>query len=406
MHRFVSLYEAQAFVRDVVDRPILSSTELISDGVQLTSTTVDMGAGRFTNSYDLAFDGTVQPEVIAFDNLTSVYEFISRAEPRPYTAATGGGFFYLADHASSSPRQLALNLSISRGNLRSLPVVDRESVIVGPRGLEVHHLAALGSLTLNGHELDWSGSLTAYDTAIKLYSNGNAAIDHQEHEATGSHRVLNEKSRYTPIISGDDFVDVGFVGRGGGSFISADSNVLGGVDIFAHDFVLRCPQRYVESTSEVEIHSIGGMALSQFKGGAFSAGPLLNAETFHDHPINYDLSLGSRPPFADVYLARTALYRTDDGLTHIRLFDGRPGSLDFTGVTPTEAVSQITSDTEGQVEWGCFLDPGQTAKLCVNYPEHIESYGNQHYLRWPTGINPDFLWAPKIGRPVANMIAL
>jgi hypothetical protein len=321
-----------------------------------------------------------------------------------YSVASSGGFFYLADYCSSAPRQLALNLSISRGNLRSLPVADRESVVAGRNSLEVRSLVALGTLSLNGHDLDWSGSLTDYDTEVKVYSNGNAQIDHQRHPVTGTSRVLNESSKYTPINTDDSFMDVGFIGRGGNNFIGVVGSTEGGVDIFAHDFVLRCPQKYIKGNSELEVHTIGGVALSRFESGAFSAGPALNIANFENHPVNRDRSLGSKPPFANVHLARTVLYKSDDGLTHIRLFDGRPESDTFTGVSPSEAVSHALS--EGAIEWGCFLDPGQTAKLCVNDFSGVKSYGNRHYMRWPNEDNPDFLWVPDAGRPVANVIAL
>jgi hypothetical protein len=405
MQRFNSLDEAQAFIGEVVDKPTSNSTEFIRPGISLTKSSIDIGDNKFTNSYDLAFNGdNLQTEIVAFDTLTSTHDFISNTNLGQYIAATSGGFFYLADKTSGVPRQLALNLSISRGNLRSLPVADRESVIAGHHSLEVRSLVALGSLSINGHELDWSGSLTDYDTELKVYSNGNVVIKHQQDTTTGNTRVLYEDSRYTPVIGGDDMIDIGFIGRGANNFIGVKGSTAGGVDIFAHDFVLRCPQRYVEGNSELEIHTIGGIALSRFKGGAFSAGPALNISNFHNHSINQDLSLGSHPPFLDMRLARTVLYKAENGLTHIRLFDGRPGSHIFPGLTPTEAASHIMS--EGEVEWGCFLDPGQTAKLCINGAQRLESYGNRHYVRWPDDTTPDFLWVPEIGRPVANVIAL
>jgi hypothetical protein len=403
MERFTSLSEAQAFISAEVDKPVAASTEAIKPGISLSKSSIDMGDGRFTNSYDLAFpSNNLQAEIVAFDTLISTYDFMH--DSPQYTAATSGGFFYLADRASGSPRQLALNLSISRGHLRSLPVTDRESVVVEHDSIEVRTLVALGSLSLNGHELDWSGSLTDYDTEVKVYSNGNAVIRHEADPVTGSTRVLDESSRYTPRLKRDDTIDIGFIGRGANSFIGVNENATGGVDIFAHDFVLRCPRRYIEGTSELEVHTIGGIALSRFEGGAFSAGPMLNVADFHNHPINHDMSLGSRPPFMDSRLARTVLYKTEDDLTHIRLFDGRPGSSTFPGVTPSETVSHIMSEQE--IEWGCFLDPGQTAKLCVNYGQQFESYGNRHYVYWPSESNPSFLWVPETGRPVANVLAL
>lgn len=405
MHRFESFNDARTFVSSHVDIPVPTGREIIRPGISLTKDTLDLGSGNFTNSYDLTFNGDdLQTEIIAFDRLTSVYDFLANASPRNYTAAAGGGFFYLADKASGSPRQLALNLSISQGHLRSIPVADREAVIAGQSTLEVRSLVALGSLSVNGNPLDWSGSLTDYDTEVKLYGNGNTVINHLHDPLTGTTRTLDEHSRYTPPISDSDHTDVGFIGRGGNNFIGVGGSTLGGLDIFAHDFVLRCPNKYIAGNTEVEIHTIGGVALSRFEGGAFSAGPALNIADFHNHPVNNDASLGSKPPFSDIRLARSVLYKSEDDLTHIRLFDGRPGSQTFSGITPKEVVDHILS--EGEIVWGCFLDPGQTAKLCVARDDHLESYGNSHYMRWPDENNTDFLWVPEIGRPIANVIAL
>jgi hypothetical protein len=405
MQRFHTFEEAQSFISSAVDSPVSTSTVIIQPGVSLTRSTIEMEDDRFTNSYDLTFNGNDhQAEIVAFDALTSVYDFMTESDNHNYHAAAAGGFFYLADKASGSPRQLALNLSISRGHVRSLPVSDRESVIAGHNNLEVRFLVSLGSLSLNGRELDWSGSLTDYDTELKVFSNGNAKINREQDPITGSARVLDDSSRYTPVIGHDDYIDVGFIGRDRNNFIGVSGSTTGGVDIFAHDFVLRCPQSYIEGNSELEIHTIGGLALSRFEGGAFSAGPALNIADFHNHPINRDKSLGNRPPFLETRLARTVLYKSDDDLTHIRLFDGRPGSQTFSGMTPNETVTQLLS--EKGVEWGCFLDPGQTAKLCIRSEDQIEEYGNRHYLRWPNEANSDFLWVPESGRPVANVIAI
>ena len=74
----------------------------------------------------------------------------------------------------------------------------------------------------------------------------------------------------------------------------------------------------------MRVLSLGGMALDGSLRGALSVGPLLETEYFAAHPINKDLSLGGKPPFLDVPLARTVLYGTADEKVHIQLFDGRP----------------------------------------------------------------------------------
>lgn len=404
MEAFDTLDEAKAFVRDRVDRPIVAGAETLANGAIFNQFVIDKDDGQFVNVYDLIFDGNdFSPEIISFDTLTGVHQFLSDTSEQ-YSLATGGGFFYLADRGSAKPKQLALNLSICQGSLRSLPVSDRETVIAGRNGLETRILYAMGILSINGEELDYSGSLTDYDTTAKIYSNGNAVIHHVDDEATGTHRVLDEESRYTPPIRENGLMDVGFIGRGGNNFIGVSGSKEGGVDIFAHDFIVRCEERYFQGNSELTINTIGGMALDRFVGGAFSAGPNINAADFSSHPVNSDPSLGDRPPFMDVTMARTVLYKDEVGKTHIRLFDGRPGSNIFPGVSPSEAVSQILS--ESAIQWGCFLDPGQTAKICVKSDSGVNSYGNAHYLHWPTEKNPKYVWAPHNGRFIASLIAL
>lgn len=405
MQRFDSRGAAEAFVRDVVDQPVTYSSEVIKPGISFSRSTIDLGGSTFTNSYDLVFNAAdQQTEIVAFDALTSVYDFTANPAHRRFAAAAGGGFFYLIDQGSGQPRHPSLNLSISRGNVQSLPVTDRESVIAGHNNLEVRHLIALGSLSLDRVDLDWSGSLTDYDTPLKVYGNGNTVIRHQSDPMTGSARLLDETSRYTPAIDVEDIVDVGFVGREGNNFIGVHASTTGGVDIFAHDFVLRSPQKYIGHNPELVLNTIGGFALSRFEGGAISAGPDLKLSDFDTHPVNRDLSLGSRPPFIDTPLARAVIYRTEDDLTHIRVFDGRPGSPVFPGITPGQAALLVRA--EGEIEWGCFLDSGQTAKIGIRRGDQVASYGNRHYMRWPNEENPDFLWVPEVGRPVGNVIAI
>ncbi|HSX43307.1 MAG TPA: hypothetical protein VLF59_04430 [Candidatus Saccharimonadales bacterium] len=404
MRTFESAAAAEAFISEVIDQPLVSAVQEPQPGITLAQSVMEKPAGAFANVYDLSFvDEDVRPEIIAFGGLNSTHKFLSQGGRR-YNVATSGGFFYLADIGSSTPRQRPLNLSVSEGELLSLPVVDRYAVIAGSDDLTARKLAALGMLDLNGRSIMWSGSLTDYDTEAKVYGNGNVVINHQNDALTGTQRVLDESSRYTPPIEQEGYKDVGFISRGDNEFVGVGGSNDGGVDIFAHDFVVRCPEKYFQGVSVLTVQTIGGISLERFTGGAFSAGPALNTADFSNDPVNLDRSLGGRPPFADVAMARTVLFRDAEGYTHIRLFDGRPGSPVFPGVTPDEAVQQIVAGHD--IVWGCFLDPGQTAKLSVREDAGVMSYGNRHYMRWPSPANPNFIWTPELGRLVANVIVL
>jgi hypothetical protein len=403
MNSFETAAEAQAFVRDRVDTHIPGQRKSIENRLQFQASTVDLGDGRFTNVYDVSYRaGEMSPTIHVHDQLTSVYGLLGTSDA--YKAATGGGFFFLADRMSGTPRQLALNLSMTNGIVRSLPVVDRETVILKSHALSAAFVQSLGLLSINGEELSWSGSLTDHETDAKVYGNGNTHITHEQNEATGKMRVLDERSRFTPAMQPGEMVDIGFVARGDGSFAGIHSSREGNLDIFPHDFVLRCPERFQIADPVLNLRTIDSLALDSGLQGALSVGPMLETADFTEHPVNKDASLGGMPPFVERPLARIALYESEDNMVHLRLFDGRPGSETFTGVTPSEAVKLVEAD--GSVVWGCFLDPGQTAKLCVRTPDGTVSLGNTHYLKWATNPGDKYIWTPEVGRPTASAITL
>jgi len=404
MSSFETDREAKNFIREQIDVPVSETVESLGDGVVLHIFSQELNEGVFTNVYDLSFPaGRLRPSIDLQDKLVSVFDY-ARAHP-DIRVATGGGFFFLADRSSGAPRQLGLNLALSNGRIHNFPVVDREAIVVDNERLGARHIQALGTLGISGTELSWSGSLTQHETDVKIFANGNGVITHMRNDVTGSVRVLDEHSRYTPPIDAEDMVDIGFIHRDDGVFVGVSGSRRGGMDIFTHDVVLRSHERHVHGElPKMQVHTLGEKAVDSALQGAISAGPMLDTENFTEHPINSDKSLGSKPPFLDIPLARTVLYETDNGVVHIRLFDGRPGSPIFPGIAPDQAAKAIKEETD--VAWGCFLDPGQTAKLIIQGDEDIASYGNRHYLKWPQLPGERFIWVPKTGRPTASIIAL
>lgn len=269
------------------------------------------------------------------------------------------------------------------------------------------HVRAVGLLALNGTALTWAGSRTGRTADCYAYGNGNAVISHREDPVTETARVLDETSRLTPPMPpGQAMADIGFTAAGDGGFRAVAVSRSGGMDIFSHDIVLRCPAGCVTPgrPGEMRILQVGCLRGDDLPDSAVSAGPSLQCPDFTAHPVNRDPSLGSRPPFADRRMARMALYGDRENQVHLRLFDGRPGSAAFPGVTPSEARDAIAADTG--YRWGCFLDSGQTAKLWVSGEDGPASYGNRHYLRWPEDTAGTFGWVPDEGRPVASFIPL
>jgi hypothetical protein len=402
-HSFETAQEAQVYIRDQVDTPV-DRKEVLNDKLDLRAYAHGLPSGGFTNIYDISYRPDVASAICVSDELRSVY---SHAQENPRNVATvSGGFFFLADQCEKLPRQLALNLAIADGRVRSLPVVDREAVITTNGRLSTSKILAWGELSINGVIRSWAGSKTDHEADCTVYGNGNSVIAHQRHESTGSVRVHETSSRYTPVTEDKDLVDIGFLAQPDGSFMSAGLKGGGGLDIFGYDVVLRGNRAVLPAGKalNMKVRNVGSLVIDRSLQGAFSAGPLLSESNFEQHAINSDSSLGSVGPFLERPLARTALYETDDGVVHVRLFDGRPGSETFPGVTPSEAVAMIREDNF--VTWGCFLDPGQTAKLNVRHDEGVTSYGNRHYLKWATKPGERFDWVPELGRPVATMIAI
>ena len=103
-------------------------------------------------------------------------------------------------------------------------------------------------------------------------------------------------------------------------------------------------------------------------------------------------------------MARSVIYKDKVGLIHLRVFDGAPRTNSFQGLAPLEVAKLIPPDA---VQWAYHLDPGQSSKLATRPAEgKVESFGNNHYLRWPKNVNQTFLWNGLNGRPVASAITI
>lgn len=402
MYSFKTREQAVDFVSSRIDRPVQEATDKFSDGLLLHSSAIDLGDGAFTNMYDLSYPvNSINPSIDLHDTLKSVVEH-SHDHPE-LSAVSSGAFFFLADQADATPLHSSLNLALSNKQVYGLPVVDREALLLTGNRLTAEYVQSLGAISVNGTELSWSGSLTNHDTDVKIYGNGNCVIRHEPNDVTGLVRALDETSHYTPPMQESGLVDIGFRRRDG-IFIAHEMSHTGSMDIFRNDIVMRLNERHThKQRSKARVISLGDRAVDGSLRSGISVGPLLRPQNFNAHPINQDRSLGDKPPFTELPMARSALFETDDGRIHIRIFDGRPGSLHFPGVTPSKALELVCSDST--LVWGCFLDPGQSAKLAVRENSLVHTYGNAHYLRWPTHPDEDFVWEPDRGRPTANAIS-
>lgn len=404
---FSSPREAAAFMQTEIDRPVPEQVTQLGEGIELRATTRPLDEQGFTNVYDIACEAGAATARIHISDRPIEPRTTEQAEGALVT--TSAGFFFLADKASGLPRQASLNLAINDGQIVSLPVVDREAVMTRDGVLSADHIRAEGEFAINGDSVTWAGSRTGRDAECYVYGNGNAVITHEKDPATGTSRVLDEASRLTPAIPEGErgrLIDVGFMAAEDGSFRSGTTSETGGLDIFSHDIVARCPAERIDPDREnrLDVLRIGSIRGDDLPESAVSVGPSLDTEDFAAHPVNHDPSLGSQPPFTERRMARLVLYEDLDNKTHLRLFDGRPGSPDFRGVTPSEARDAVAADTG--YRWGCFLDPGQTAKIWVDEHGTATSYGNRHYLRWPQNDKDKFTWVPDKGRPITSFITI
>ncbi len=403
-HRFATIAEAEACMREIVDRPIPRQMVVAEDRLTFTSFTHILPQGRFTNIYDISFDPrAVTANIHIGDELEGVYEYIERTPT--LIAATSGPFFCHIDQNEGVPHQPVLNLAIANGQVKSLPVVDREAVLCMNNTLVAKPVQAVGIVSFGGTELTWAGSSAGHDADCVIFGNGNLVVERVACEINKSKRIIASASRYTPVFTRRDMVDVGFIPHPAGGFVADSVSDQGGMDICRYAFIGRLPKRYIPRNPGARLHvlSIDDMIPGRDILGGFTTGPMLNAD-FATHPIHQDRSLGPLSPLTEYPAARMVLYETTKGRVHIRIFDGRPGSEIFQGVTPTEALSLVHA--EGSIRWGCFLDGGHTARTCIRQDKDVKGYGNAHYLTLPSNNNHSYTWAGKRGRPTAGIIAL
>lgn len=388
-----------------VDRPVATQVSEIRGTIKLRTWAHTVGEAMFCNVYDITWEpGSATARV---DISTRPVDGQAAGHSAGALVTAPAGFFFLADRCSGLPRQSSLNLAISGGQIRSLPVTDREAVLSRRSTLSAGYVRARGLLVLDGTTLTWAGSRAPRSADCYVYGNGNAVICHQSDPVTGALRVLDEASRLTPPIAADGtMTDIGFMSMADGGFRAVATSPSGGMDIFTHDLVLRCPADFTRPRcpNRAEILEIDWLRCNDLPDAAVSAGPSLDCPDFTAHPVNHDGSLGSRPPFTGRRMARMVLFADSQNRVHLRLFDGRPQSRAFPGVTPAEARETIARDTA--YRWGCFLDPGQTAKLWVHGENGMTSYGSRHYLRWPDNPAGGFAWVPDAGRAVSSFITV
>ncbi|MCS7480502.1 hypothetical protein ACFFQW_33570 [Umezawaea endophytica] len=397
MRRFDTPADAAAHLGPLLDRPVPTTSATLAPGITFHAESLALGS-TFTNSYTATWHAPARADVLVTEPPVSTADHARRTGD---VVTTTAGFFFLADRCRHRPRTLSLNLAIRAGRVLSVPVATQDALVSRDGVLSVVEVPARGELSLSGQRLRWAGSRTAFDADCLVYGNANCAIQHQPDERTGKVRVFQEESRLTPPITDDRWTDLGFHATPDGRFAAVTREDTGRVDVFAHDVVVRCPRS--AAGTRLDVHTIGPLTPGD-QQGAISVGPSLAHPDPVTHPLNDDRSLGSYPLLRDRASTRLVFYETGDGARHLRLFDGRPGSTTFPGLTLEQTLTAVRA--AGDVVSGCLLDSGNTSKLTVLRDGLLTSHGNRHYLRWPPPGETGYTWTPDHGRPVASLIAL
>jgi hypothetical protein len=378
----------------------------ISPGIQLEKGSIVLDSiGSFVNYYDISIessDKNVTIDLFSVDTPLHLKRILQNDED--IIAITNGGYFYLADESDYHPKNANYQLNIRNGEICSLPVADRPFLFIKDGEIHVKEIAAHGTLTVDGVPFYWKGSKSNSEASVVLYTSASSVIKQVSSLSTGSKRVSVPVQ--TPNSQG--VVDVVIVKDSNNIFI-VDKILNAGEGIVQENVgILQMPaHNVVKKGSIIKIADIDGLDLSSISSG-FCIG--LNVFYFlehNDHEINHDLSLGDNQPLGQNRIARNVVYKDLDNKIHTRLFDGVPGSVVCSGITPKEVASIFEKLS---VEWAYHLDGGQSAKLVtrekhgVDLGKEFKSYGNKHYVRWPKNDSHPFLWDPDGGRKVPSGI--
>ena len=434
-----------ADIRDAIRNPenfakrIESSDVEISDGVSLSSRSVELGEGAFTNVYDLSFDNTdpaLNARIITrqhplYAHRLFVNELSNLSSTDRPVACINGAFFFLQDEQlKKTPKEIIYNLNIRDGKVLGLPAVDRPALIVNKEGhINASELEASGIIMIGEKEVGWIGGekiahkkqnqekgvSTKYNTV--LFNSACCTIEYENPEDKTSLRKLRQDLNQTP--KGDEVIDIVVSADEQGNLSVSSINPGGGTDFFDGNFILQ--MKKVESEGiqvgdEVNPKTIGRLNLNEVKS-AMTTGPSVGHFLGHsDHEINCDPSLGSFPPFAaNMRYARSVMYEDKKGYIHMVVFDAVPRSKDMKGVTPYETAKNIPED----VKWSVFLDGGQSSRVTFETIDSetgnpkIDARGNKQYVRLhkrdkksqTVGADDQFLWTTR-GRPLSSIVAL
>jgi len=399
--------------QEMFAEPVLDKIEEITDGVIFEQKNIVLDdIGSYTNSYRVVCRENA-PNIIYDIETTEKPVHLKRwlVNDSDTICAINGGFFLLVDEKPETiPVEMSLGTIIRNGILRGVQSHDRPVLWMNEEGyLNVNEINSHGQVNIGNKTHSWTGInsnlIHENEADTYLFSSDCCIVEHDYSEQTGTIRTINREKSITPIhgdkvdlvckINGDYFI-VAEINEGGGTFvIDGDFILQGHKSEFNH---VKIGDQVDINYSDLDIKTINN---------AITIGPsIFDFENEKEHPINNDKSLGEKPPFVEERMARSVIYKTNAGELIFELFDGAPKTELFKGISPKEVYNFLTEEN-ADIEWGYFLDPGQSARLAVRHSDgSVVGYGNQHYIRWPKSSDQPFIWSGEHGRSIPSAVTI
>ncbi|MEU0545077.1 hypothetical protein ABZ319_34910 [Nocardia sp. NPDC005978] len=392
--------DVQSLARD--QSPFAVRTETVevelAAGVTFRAAPVELGAGRFSNMFELCIDNSTA--WICAESDIEGFFLKDLLRDNADIAAVTGAFSFSSDYPDYRPPEPCFDLCVRQGVVVSLPTSNKPAYVSTTRGARIGTVPANGLVEAAGRIFRWAGSKTVADPDVWIRAGGvvvfgasNCRIDYAMAARTGFVRHVDSAENVTPADSG--CVDCAVVVRDGTHRI-AQVRAGGGLDYFSGNYVLRADRSWesvLTPGTAIQILTIGELDVPDLISG-LSIGPSVGSAARGDCE-GYDESLGVSP-FRDARYARSFLY-SDAGLTRLRVYDGAPLTHFFEGLSPSEAAA-VMAHEKIPVDDIYYLDGGQSSKIAFRADTSTRIVGSMHYLRWPSVSGEPFVWRGPEGR--------
>ena len=378
----------------------------VAPAVTFSARTIELGHGRFANSYELTVD--TRRAAIGVRSSTSGFHLPDLFDASTI-AAVNGSFSFISDDFEYEPAEFCLDFCARDGQIVSLPTVPKPALITGHDGVpQLRELDARGTLRIGSRQHRWIGSklptLPPDDGSLVVFGPANCRVQYTEAPRVGVLRGVDRATNRTPAIS-KDVLDLVVVHDGSRHIIKA-LFPGGNADLFEGSFILRGSTDALAEArpgDEVEITTVDGVNSTEIESG-FSIGPTVAAAAQGDALPGYDDSLGLSPFLPGARYARTLISLTDDVL-RLQVLDGAPLTRNFQGVSCSEAAHLVVEDGLDP-RHVYHLDGGQSAKLAFHHLDETVVRGSMHYLLWPKQDHGAFLWRGAQGRLLRSALTV